>query len=212
MAFEVLILAGIERTQYDVPRRCQSSFAGEAGVRRPFPKIVTMTVVLTVAASVLGCSSTHSSKPPAPTLASQDVGWLCGVLNYQGTNPDYVPRSIRPIPESKVHVSYEYQVSYNVEAETGWDLFNPFLLVGVPKSKDNVGVSGRVSISLEGSDFAKTYDDGVVLDKQKFLFSEGETLTEMRRSALIQLRDSMDRKLLSNRSVLSDVGISCGRE
>jgi len=181
-------------------------------VRRPIRKIVMMTVALIVAAVGSGCSSTHSSKPPAPTLSNQDAGWLCGVLSYQGTNPDYLPRVIRPVPESKVQVSYEYQVSYNVEAETGWDLVNPFILVGVPKSKDNVGVSGRVHISLDGSDFAKTYDDGVVLDKQKFLFSEGETLTDMRRSALIQLRDSMDRKLLSDRSVLSDVGISCGSE
>ena len=181
-------------------------------MRQSFAKILAMSVALIIIAAMAGCSSTHSSMPVAPELSGQEIGWLCGVLNYQGTNPDYLPRVIRPAPESKVHVSYEYQVSYNVEAETGWDLVNPFILVGVPKSKDNVGASGRVRLSIEGSDFSKTYDDGVVLDKQKFLFSEGDTLTDMRRSALIQLRDSMDRKLLSDRLVLSDVGISCGSE
>lgn len=173
---------------------------------------VALAVATIVTIGVTGCSSTYSSKPAAPELSSQEIGWLCGVLAYDGTNPDYVPRVIRPVQNSKVQVSYEYQVSYNVEGETAWDLVNPFILVGVPKSKDNVGVSGRIRIELDGSDFSRTYDDGVVLDKKKFLFSEGDTLTDMRRSALIQLRDSMDRMLLRDRSVLSGVGIDCGSE
>jgi hypothetical protein len=173
---------------------------------------VAMATSAVVMIAVAGCSSTHSSKPVAPELSGHEIGWLCAMLDYEGTNPDYVPRAIRPVQNSKVHVTYEYQVSYNVEGETAWDLVNPFILVGVAKSKDNVGVSGRVRISIDGSDFSKTYDDGVVLDKKKFLFSEGDTLTEMRRSALIQLRDSMDQKLLGDRSVLSGVGIECGSE
>ncbi len=109
-------------------------------------------------------------------------------------------------------MSYQYEVSYNVEAETGWDLFNPFIVVGVPKSKDNVGVSGRLRLSVEGSGYSKDYDDAVVLDKKKFLFSEGDTLTEMRRSALIQLRDSIDQQLVKDKSTLSALGFSCRSE
>jgi hypothetical protein len=181
-------------------------------VRRSVFGTIAVKTAAIMMIGVAGCSSTQSSKPAAPELSGHEIGWLCGVLDYDGTNADYVPRAIRPVQSSRVHVSYEYQVSYNVEGETAWDLVNPFLLVGVPKSKDNVGVAGRVRIEFDGSDFSKTYDDGVVLEKKKFLFSEGDTLTEMRRSALIQLRDSMDRMLLRDRSVLSGVGIDCGSE
>jgi hypothetical protein len=177
--------------------------------QRPLAGVVTAitSVLVTLAAS--GCSSTHSSKAPVPELLQQDVGWLCGQLTYDGSNPDYVPRVIRQVQESRARVSYQYEVSYNVEAETAWDLFNPFIVVGVPKSKDNVGVSGRLRLSIEDSGYSKDYDDAVVLDKKKFLFSEGDTLTEMRRSALIQLRDSIDQRLLKDRSALSALGFSC---
>jgi hypothetical protein len=173
-------------------------------------RVVLAFASFLVAVQLSACSSTHSSRPPVAALPADQTGWLCGALSYDGTNPEYVPRVVRAVSDAtRVRVSYAYEVSYGVEGETGWDLFNPFLLVGVPKSKDNVGVSGRVVVSVDGTDFSRSYDEAVVLDKHKFIFSEGDTMTEMRRAALIQLRDLLDQRLLADRSALSGVGVSC---
>jgi hypothetical protein len=174
--------------------------------------VFTATTILLIIFVALGCSSTRSSKAPLTELVQQDSGWLCGVLDYEGSNLDYLPRVIRLVQESTARISYQYEVRYDVEAETVWDLFNPFIFVGVPKSKDNVVVSGLLQLSVDGTDYSRYYEDAVVLEKKKFIFSEGDTLTEMRRSALIQLRDSIDQRLVNDRPALAALGFSCGNE
>jgi len=63
-------------------------------------------------------------------------------------------------------------------------------------------VLGQLQIK-SNTGFKKILEDAVLLSKSKTLFSEGETLTDMRRKGLIHLRNRMDMMLLGDLDLLS---------
>ena len=132
-------------------------------------------------------------------------------MEYSNYNTEYLPRIIHDDPAyGDTLITYQYEVNYGVEEDTAFDLFNPFLILGVEKSKDAVVVTGQLNIK-SGSNFKKEYRETVILNKTKTLYSEGSTLSELRREGLIQLRDKIDALLITDKELFIKNGISCNR-
>jgi hypothetical protein len=161
---------------------------------------------------IQGCTSTKSSVKPVGEISEANRSILCGVVVYDGHNRDYLPLSLRNTPDrKKVLIQYQYEVKYGVEDDTAFDLFNPLLLFGVPKSEDSVVVLGKLEIKND-SGFEKTYEEVIVLRKYKNIFSEGETLTDIRRKGLIQMRNKIDSAIAEDRGLFSSHGLLCTME
>lgn len=168
--------------------------------------------ILLVAIFLSGCAATKSSLDPVKELADSERIRLCGRVIYNGHNREYLPLSLRESPDRRrVQMVYQYEVSYGVEDDTAFDLFNPLLLMGMSKSEDSVVVLGKLEIRTD-SDFERIYKEVVVLSKSKTIFSEGETLTEIRRKGLLQMRNLMDLTLARDRSLFARHGVLCERE
>lgn len=159
-----------------------------------------------------GCTSTRISIDPVGEVSESNKSILCGVVIYEGHKSEYLPLSLRDSPNRRnVKIKYQYEVKYGVEDDTALDLFNPLLIMGMPKSEDNVVILGRLEIKTD-SGFAKTYEEVIVLSKSKTIFSEGETLTDIRRKGLILMRDKIDFVLSQDRHLYANHGILCDRE
>jgi hypothetical protein len=76
-------------------------------------------------------------------------------------------------------------------------IFNPFLIVGVPKSADTVVVRGTLEL-IRQSEVVKRYEKKLTLSKNKNVYNDGDTLTEIRKQGLLQVRDHIDRELLAD--------------
>jgi len=162
--------------------------------------------------ALYGCAITKSSVSPIGNVSEANRSVLCGVVIYEGHNNDYLPMSIQHSPDRKnVLIHYQYEIKYGVEDDTAFDLFNPLLLFGMPKSEDNVMVLGKLEIKTD-SGFEKVYEEVIVLRKSKTIFSEGETLTDIRRKGLTQLRNKIDSAISADRDLFSSHGLLCSME
>jgi hypothetical protein len=72
----------------------------------------------------------------------------------------------------------------------------------MPKGTDAVVVAGVLEIVKDGA-LLKRYEKSVVLKKDKTVFSEGETLTEMRKKGLLLVRDQIDLQLVEDQQILA---------
>lgn len=151
-----------------------------------------------------GCATTRvDGEVPVKTddisaLRTEYISKVYGDIEYVG-NKQYLPVSlVDPDPSSPdingILFKYEYKISYDVKQENGLQVFNPLLMVGVPKSNDAIFVSGFLEMTRDNV-LIKRYEKSLVLSKNKSLFSEGETLTEMRKKGLLLVRDDIDRQL-----------------
>lgn len=130
-----------------------------------------------------GASVSDRISVPPPSSAAPIAPFVCGKLEYAGSNPEWLPRALRDVPSDAHRVlRFEYE--------------------------DAIYVLGVLRISKDG-EHIKDYRQQITLDKAKSIFSEGETLTEMRRQGLLRLRDVMDAALQADRSALAAAGFTC---
>jgi hypothetical protein len=159
-------------------------------------------------AMVQACAPTRISAPP-PQSAQTAESFLCARLDYDGSNTEWLPRAINATPSDPHRlIRYRYEIGYGIDDESAFDLFNPFLILGATKSKDSMHVLGLLEIELDGARL-REYREVVNLEKSKSIFSEGETLTDMRRQGLSRLRELMDSRLTADRETLTAVGFGC---
>ncbi len=153
------------------------------------------SLLAVILAMLIGCAATQSSVPLPDAIPEAQQGTFCGSIAYRSTNTEYLPLSLRHVREgASAEFIYEYEVKYGVEDDTMFDLFNPALIVGAPKSKDSVFVLARLTVKTT-SGFEKHYEDAISLTKSTRLFSEGDTLSEVRRKGLIGIRNKIDAML-----------------
>ena len=167
-------------------------------------------LAFTIALGVLlaACAPTQISRPP-PQAPLEQTAFLCGKLQYTGSNPEWVPRALRDVPADTARtLHFEYEIGYGIDDESAFDLFNPLLIVGATKSKDSMYVLGLLTLERDGKTI-KSYRETITLEKSKSIFSEGETLTEIRRQGLLRLRDVIDARLSADRAVLQAGGFEC---
>ena len=164
--------------------------------------------VIALGALLAACAPTRISRPPPP-VALGETGFLCGQLQYTGSNSEWVPRALRDMPSDTTRtLRFAYEIEYGIDDESAFDLFNPLLILGATKSKDSMYVLGVLTLTQDGKTL-KDYRETITLDKSKSVFSEGETLTEMRRQGLLRLRDLIDARLAADRATLQDAGFAC---
>lgn len=170
------------------------------------------TFTLTIAVVLASCASTKISVDEVGDLPDEQQGFICGSLVYDQHNTNYVPLSLRDMPTSNgVSLDYKYEIKYGLEDDTAFDLFNPLLFAGMPKSQDNIYVAGRLWIRTSDG-FERRYEESFVMSKAKTLFSEGETLTDIRRKGLILLRNKIDAQLIADKDLLSRKELHCGNQ
>ena len=164
--------------------------------------------IASLCALLASCADTRISAPP-PEVPLPESAFLCGKLQYTGSNPEWLPRALRDEPADTTRtLRFEYEIAYGIDDESAFDLFNPLLILGATKSKDSMYVLGVLTLTRDGKTL-KDYRETITVDKSKSVFSEGETLTEMRRQGLLRLRDLIDARLATDRAALQDAGFAC---
>ena len=98
--------------------------------------------------------------------------------------------------------SYRYEVTYGRDAvPQALSLFNPLLIIGFPIGADTVVVTAKLEV-LKESTQVKTYTAVCILDKHRTIFSEGETLSELRKRGLLAVRDNIETQMYGDRDLL----------
>jgi hypothetical protein len=162
-----------------------------------------MAFVVALPLGMQGCASTQVYGGDGKAVGSSIAKPLLGKIEYSG-NPEYLPRMLSADTgiENKVIFRYSYTVSYEAPNEHPLTVFNPLLMLGMSKATDTVVVIGVLDIVKEGT-LLKHYEKSLVLKKDKTVFSEGETLTDMRRKGLMLVRDHIDSQLVQDRAMLA---------
>jgi hypothetical protein len=131
---------------------------------------------------------------------------LGGEIDYDG-NKEYLPRTVTA-DASLGHpliLRYRYEVTYGRDAVPPViTANNPLTIVGFPIGADTVVVIGKLEI-LKGGAVVKTYSAVCMLDKTRTIFSEGETLSEIRKRGLLAVRDSIEAQMYADRDMLRDI-------
>ncbi len=165
--------------------------------RKSSPCAVVLVCVL-----LSGCASTdteysRNGKPVEREQVTQ-LRTIDAKIDYTG-NRDYLPRSLKEGADTTdITAVYTYDVSYDAGRERDYTIVNPLLIAGVTKAADSVTVTGTLELFRAGNSIRK-YSESVALRKNKTLYSEGETLSEMRRDGLLFVRDSIDRQIYNDR-------------
>lgn len=128
---------------------------------------------------------------------------LEGAIAYEG-NPEFLPRVLvaRPVDESPLVFRYSYRVDYALQQlPAPVQLINPLNFVGFPTGANSVVVMGRLQV-MRGGLALRSYAAAAGMRRTGTMFSEGETLSEMRRRGLLLVRDNISRQLCSDREHL----------
>jgi len=170
-------------------------------------KIHIVVHVLSVLAVLifLGCAPNVVITPNIAASPTNDFT-LRGKIDYDG-NREYLPRTITADtnPES-LTLRYRYDVTYGRDAvHQAIPLFNPLTIVGFPIGADTIVVTGKLEI-LKWKTTVKVYTSVCVLDKHRTIFSEGETMSELRKSGLLAVRDNIETQMYVDRNLLNDAG------
>jgi hypothetical protein len=164
--------------------------------------MLRLLLVSTLCLVLAACAGTRVSESNIVAVAPEHVARLRANVDYTG-NADYLPRMVQPDAgaQKRVVIRYSHDVSYYVPGENPAQLFNPLLIAGMAKSSDKIVVTGLLEVVKDGG-VVRRYQKVLVLDKDKTLFSEGETLSEMRRKGLLLVRDAIDQMLAADEDAL----------
>jgi hypothetical protein len=127
-------------------------------------------------------------------------------LTYEG-KPDYIPQAIAPEPgtDHATIVRYTYNTAYdsrdNSAAITGLVLLSPLIAAAVPPGSNAITVSGLLEVLQDGKP-VRTYASVCALKRTYSVFSEGETLTDLRRRGLLLVRDNISAQVCKDQQGL----------
>jgi hypothetical protein len=140
--------------------------------------------------------------PDLAIVPSNDFS-LGGKIDYEG-NTEYLPRTVsaESHPGATLTLRYRYEVTYGRDAvHQALPLFNPLTIVGFPIGADSVVVTAKLEV-LKGSFQVKEYTAVCVLDKYRTIFSEGESLSELRKRGLLAVRENIETQMYGDRDLL----------
>lgn len=169
-------------------------------------RFAVFAISLSAAMLLSGCAPNVVITPDIALTVVSDFS-VGGKIDYEG-NKEYLPRTISSdvSPENPLSLRYLYDVTYGRDAvHQALPLFNPLTIVGFPIGADTVVITGKLEI-LKGSSAVKTYSSMCVLDKHRTIFSEGETMSEIRKRGLLAVRDNIEAQMYLDRDLLRNVG------
>ncbi|MHB8471799.1 MAG: hypothetical protein ACYDC8_02885 [Gammaproteobacteria bacterium] len=158
------------------------------------------TILLILAILQTGCAATkYSDGGSASVLNTPPPYQITARVNYD-KNPAYLPRSLISASSGSALVAdYVYEVNYGMGHEHVLTVFNPLLIAGMSKTEDSVFIGGQLKI-YRGDQLLRKYEETVTLSKGKTLYSEGDTLTEIRKQGLLHVRDKIDEQVYADKA------------
>lgn len=128
----------------------------------------------------------------APQVSGPADCTVRGHLSFAG-NPEYLPPVLLDDAAAPVDavVRYGYRVDYDlrqIPAEVQW--VNPLHLIGMPTGAGALTVVARLDVERGGVP-VRSFAAVASLKRSQSMFGEGETFTDMRRRALLLVRDNI---------------------
>jgi hypothetical protein len=148
---------------------------------------------------LLGCLAgceTEVTLTPAVSAQAPPTCVIAAPLSYDG-QPAYLPQVItaEPAADHATVLRYSYDAQYNAKQQaTALQPLNPLLIVGFPTGSNAITVSGVLEVLRDGKP-VRAYAAACALKRTSTVFSEGETLTVMRRRALFLVRDDISAQI-----------------
>jgi hypothetical protein len=128
---------------------------------------------------------------------------IAAPLSYEG-KPDYVPQVLsgKPAGGDLTILRYTYNTDYNADQQiTVAQVFNPLLIAGFPTGSNAITVSGLLEVVRDGKP-VRAYAAACALKRSSNVFSEGETMTELRRRGLMLVRDNISAQICQDQQGL----------
>ncbi len=144
--------------------------------------------------SALGLAGCETQVTLTPTVSAQTSPScvIAASLSYDG-QPVYLPQviSAEPGTDHGTLLRYSYNTQYDGKQEaTALQLVNPLLIVGFPTGSNAITVSGLLEVVRDGKP-VRAYAAACALKRSSTVFSEGETMTALRRRGLLLVRDNI---------------------
>jgi hypothetical protein len=155
-----------------------------------------------------GCGTSMIVMPEikqTDNLANFSIGGR--ILYDPNNNKDYLPRTlINDIsPEIPITFRYGYKIAYGKrDVPAVIAVYNPLTILGFPIGDSTMAVVGKLDI-LKGEEIIKSYTATCTFEKTRSLFSEGETLSELRKQGLIAVRDNIEAQMCQDSAFLLEV-------
>jgi hypothetical protein len=168
--------------------------------RQEARRLSGVVFALLVAAQLPACATQLTVVPP---LTQSAASWRSRAvrLEYDGRD-EYVPRALRA--DANADLTARYSVDAQIERRdlpAGIVLYNPLTLFGFPTGSSIVNASGKLEM-LRADGVVRQYQASATLRKRNHLYS-ADSLTLLRRSALLAVRDSVEAQLLNDMDALS---------
>ncbi len=135
--------------------------------------------------------------------STAELAALVGRVEFDGRE-EYLPRTLRRQNEGDVVFTYRWSADTSRSDHPDLvTLFNPLTLFGSPTGESTARASGHLEIR-RGDRPVRSYDAQASVRKIQHLYS-GDSLTEIRRQALIGVRDNLDAQLKADLPSLSEL-------
>lgn len=133
-----------------------------------------------------------------PTLSAQASPScvIAAPVSYDG-QPVYLPQviSAEPATDGGTLLRYSYNTQYDGKQQaTALQPLNPLLIVGFPTGSNAITVSGLLEVLRDGKP-VRAYEAACALKRSSTVFSEGETMTALRRRGLLLVRDDISAQI-----------------
>jgi len=164
-------------------------------MRRDLRHLASRTASTAAAAllsALLAACSTTVHLAPTLTGASGTDCRVLGHVTYSG-NPEYLPAVLVEAADRPADavLRYDHEEHYGGSAvPAGVQVVNPLHLAGFPTGENTLSVIGRLDVLRAGAP-VRTYIAVAAMKRSQSMFSEGETLTDMRRRGLLLVRDNI---------------------
>ena len=161
-------------------------------------------VAALAALALSGCATTVMVTPQlsGATPACQ----IQAPVAYEG-NAAYLPGALIPTTAAAAVtvLRYSYDSQYGLSQLPGAvAVVNPLMLVGFPEGSNSLVLSARLEVLREGAT-VRSYAAVAAMKRTSTMFSEGETLTEMRRRGLLLVRDNISAQICRDQTTLTQL-------
>lgn len=142
-------------------------------------------------------------RPEVPFSNNQII--VNGNIVCEG-NRIYLPATVKQQDGADVTIKYEYVVSYDGTPMTAeiWMALLPTTILGTPTGGDDVIAVGKLEI-FKNSKLFKTYVGKAIVSKPRSVFLGGVDKTELRRIALISVKENIEQQMRNDFSSLSQI-------
>lgn len=124
-------------------------------------------------------------------------------MSYEG-NPDYLPQAVaaEPVAAQATVLRYTYNTQYDAkQGITALQVVNPLMIVGFPTGSNFTAVTGLLEV-VRGGRTIRSYGAACAMKRTGTVFSEGETLTAMRRRGLLLIRANISAQICRDQQTL----------